>query len=108
MDRHPSFPFTKLLSELPEKIETTIYMSLAAEPPERKDNSVREVFKLTWDIQVDWDLLQPLEEDESFKRLQYTVQMKCNAGATAFSIYHGGYKQAGKNVSLEVLETGDI
>ncbi|KAK7721306.1 hypothetical protein SLS64_001602 [Diaporthe eres] len=110
VDRHPSFTFTKYLTEPPEKIETTIYMSLAEVPPARKDDTVREVFKLTWDIQIDWDSLEVFVNDQqkSFRKLEYTVEMKSSAGATVFSIYHGGYKQAGRNVALKVYNTADI
>lgn len=110
VDRHPSFTFTKYLTEPPEKIETTIYMSLAEDPPTRKDDSVREVFKLTWDIQVDYDSLEVFVNDQqkTFRKLEYTVEMKSSAGATIFSIYHGGYKQASRNVSLKVYKNSDV
>lgn len=110
VDRHPSFNFTKFLSEPPKQIETDIFMSLAEVPPARKDESVRKVFKLTWDIQFDWESLDVFVNDEgkTFRKLEYTVEMKCSAGATVFSIYHGGYKQAGKNVALEVYDTADV
>lgn len=87
-----------------------IYMSLEEVPPTRKDASVREVFKLTWDLQVDWDSLEVFVNDQqkTFRKLEYTVEMKCSAGATVFSIYHGGYKQAGRNVALKVYNTADV
>lgn len=109
-DRHPWFKFKKYLAEPPEKIETIIYMCLEEIPPARRDDSVKEVFKLTWDVQVDWESLETFVNDrqKSFKILEYTVEMKCSAGATIFSIYHDGYKQAGRNVALEIYDTADI
>lgn len=85
-------------------------MSLADEPPARRDDSVREVFKLKWDTQVDWESLPVFVNDQqkTFRKLEYEVRMNCTAGVTVFSIYHAGYKQAGKNVSLEIYETADI
>lgn len=108
VDCHPSFKFTKFLSKPQEKIETAIYMSRAEEPPARQDDSVKEIFKLTWNIQVDWESL-PLfvnDQQETFRKLEFTVEMKCSGGTTVFSIYHAGYKQASKNVDLEIYETG--
>lgn len=110
VDCHPSFKFTKFLAEPPEKIVTTIYRSLAEAPPARKDNSVEKIFDLTWNIQVDWESLDVFVNDRQkvFKKLEYTVEMKCSAGTTVFYIYHAGYKQASKNVALKVYETADI
>lgn len=110
VDCHPSFKFTKFLSEPPKKIETDIYKSLSDNPPKRQDDSVIKEYKLTWKAQVDWEALDVFVNDQgkTFRKLEYTVEMKCSAGTTVFYIYHGGYKQASKNVVLEFYETADI
>lgn len=110
VDRNPRIKFTKFLAEPPKKIESAIYVSLADVPPDRKDESVREAFRLTWDMQIDWESL-PLfinNQQKTFRKLEYEVEMKCSAGATSFAIYHGGYKQVGRNVDLTVYETADV
>ena len=111
MDSHPSFKFTKFLAEPPKKIETTIYRSLAEMPPARMDDSVKEVFKLTWNnIHFDWESLEIFINDrqKTFRKVEYTVEMKCSAGTPVLSIYHAGYKQSMKDVDLEFYETADI
>lgn len=101
--------FTKYLDELPDKIVTIIYKSLAEAPPEHKDDSVVKATEITWDIQVDWGSLEVFvnSKNKIFRKLEYTVEMKCTAGATAFSIHHGGYRQASKNVALKFHESAD-
>lgn len=84
-------------------------MSQADVPPARRDDSVKEIFKLKWDNQIHWDSLPTFVNDQqkTYRKLEYDIRMKCTAGVTEFFIYHGGYKQAGKNVSLEVYENAD-
>lgn len=107
--RHRSFKFTKFLSKPPEKIETYIYKSHSDPPPKRQDDSVIKEYKLTWRTHLDWESLDFFDDQkETFRKLEYEVQMECSAGPTVFSIYHGGRKQASKHVTLEVYETADI
>lgn len=101
-----SIPLTKHLEELPEKIIINIYTSVDDEPSNRKDESVTKVAEITWVVRVDWDSLETFENDlgKSFNTLDYNVEMKRSAGATAFSIYHRGRKQASKNVALKFYD----
>lgn len=57
-----------------------------------------------------WDSLEVFINDhqKTFRKLEYTVEMKCSAGATAFSIYHGGRRQASKNVALKFHNSEDV
>lgn len=91
-------------------METTIYASSAAVPPARRGDSVKEIFKLKWDIRINWESLPTFVNDQgkTFRKLEYEVRMKCSAGVSEFSVYHGGYKQAAKSISLEVYENSDI
>ncbi|KAI7782498.1 actin-like atpase domain-containing protein [Diaporthe eres] len=98
--------FTRFLEETSDKtvsIVTKIYKSQADQPSRRLDESVTTATELTWNIQVNWDSLETFENEvgKRYKKLEYTVEMEYSAGATAFSIYHRGRKQAAKNVSLK-------
>lgn len=106
-DHKLSFKLTKHLAERPEKIETDVYMSSAEAPPKRRDESVRKAFKLTWNLQVNWRSLKVFKNSKGneYRKLEYIVEMDCNAASSLFSVYHGGHKVAAKNVSLEVYET---
>lgn len=88
---------------------TIIYKSLAEAPPARKDDSVVRDTEITWDIQVDWESLEIFvnRKGKTYRKLEYTVEMKCTAGATAFSVHHGGYRQASRHVALKFHESAD-
>ncbi|KAK7748771.1 hypothetical protein SLS53_000795 [Cytospora paraplurivora] len=104
------YDFFKHLEEAPETLETTIYVSKAENPPTRRDESVKVYCKVTWDINIDWDSL-PIYHNthgKEYRRLDYTVSMKCDGGSSVFSILHNGRRQAAKNVSVEVYENSDI
>lgn len=104
-----SIKLTKYLDELPPKIVTTIYKSLADRPPARKDDTVVMATEITWDIEVDWGSLETFvnNQGKTFRKLEYTVEMKCSAGATEFNVYHDGYRQANKNVALKFGDSAD-
>lgn len=81
-----------------------IHKSLTDQPSQRLDESVMKATEIVWqNIQVDWNSLETFqnERNKTFKKLKYNIEMDCSAGATVFSIYHGGRKQAAKNVSLK-------
>lgn len=85
-------------------------MSKAENPPTRRDASVKVYCKVTWDIRIHWDSLEPYEADngKTLRRLDYTVEMNCDGGSSIFYIFHNGRRQAAKNVSVEVCENSDI
>lgn len=101
-----SIPLTKYPEQLSEKIIINIYTSVDDIPSNRKDESVTKIAEITWNVEVDWDSLETFENDleKSFKTLEYNVEMKRSAGATAFSIYHRGRKQASKDVALKLYD----
>lgn len=61
------------------------------------------VYEIEWKIRVDWDSLEIFENKNGkrFRKLEYTVQMICGAGATAFYIHHNEVRQAKKHVTLK-------
>ncbi|ROW13226.1 hypothetical protein VPNG_04861 [Cytospora leucostoma] len=104
------YEFFKHLEEEPKTLETIIYVSKAENPPTRRDESVKVYCKVTWDINIDWDSLAIYQNThgKKYRRLDYTVSMKCDGGSSVFSILHNGRRQAAKNVSVEVYENSDI
>lgn len=110
-DGHPAnYEFFKLREEAPETLITTIYVSKAENPPTRRDESVKVYCKITWDINIDWDSL-PIYRNthgKEYRRLDYTVSMKCDGGSSDCFILHNRRRQATKNVSVEVYENSDI
>jgi hypothetical protein len=109
LPRHELYKYLENETEL-LALTTDIYVSKAEDPPTRRDGSVKVYCKVTWDTKIDWDSLEPCEDQHGRKlrRLDYTVEMKCDGGSSMFYILHDGRRQAAKNVSVEVLETSDI
>lgn len=101
LPRHELYKKTEILA-----LATDIYVSKAENPPTRRDESVRVCCKVTWDTKIDWDSLDPCEDQHGRKlrRLDYNVEMKCDGGSSMFYILHNGRRQAAKNVSVEVIE----